>query len=421
MLLYSNKYKAQSPNTDALFDTVFVDEFTYMNTSNWNAIYPWGSFLNSNISTYPNSPGTVAICPTSPNFPSALAGPNGNLNDTNNFKFRNVSGLTYISLTGQKESTPKAMQIWKKWYACSGGTCTPHATCTLPCWGCNCVRDSLQYFKYTNAMLGSKKVVKYGYIEIKFRVPELDNPSLTYNSYFSSGPTFWMFGSTASQPYSELDIYEIDASNCLFTNNWHVYTGGASNHNNNPYPNKQIFPPQPDHNINVGQWHTAGVNWTPKYLDYYLDDNLVRRQDRDSVALLDSMYIYIENYIPNILGCVGIDTVNTPFPMHYDIDYIKIWQPKLDCNTDKVYTNVTQSSYEPKLYKSLIIGGTGYSATFTSSFTHFASNNGIELNEGFEVSNSGTALLEVLPCFTGMTSAYKPPINIQAPINVGSQ
>ena len=118
---------------------------------------------------------------------------------------------------------------------------------------------------------------------------------------------------------------------------------------------------------------------------------------------------------------MGIDTVNTPFPMHYDIDYIKIWQPKLDCNTDKVYTNVTQSSYEPKLYKSLIIGGTGYSATFTSSFTHFASNNGIELNEGFEVSNSGTALLEVLPCFTGMTSAYKPPINIQAPINVGSQ
>ncbi|HWY10894.1 MAG TPA: family 16 glycosylhydrolase [Bacteroidia bacterium] len=406
--------KAQSPNTDSLFNTVFVDQFDSMKISNWNAIYPWGSFFNSNISTSINSPTTGSLCVGATNFPSALAGPNGNLNDTNNFKFRNVSGVSYLSLTGQKESTPKAMQIWKTWYSCSGATCTPHAKCTLPCWGCGCVHDSIEYFKYTNAMLGSKKIVKYGYIEIKFRIPELNNPSFTYNSYYSGAPTFWMLGNSISQPYSELDIYEIDASNCLFTNNWHVYTGGVGGHNNNPYPN----PTGPVHNINVGQWHTAGVNWTPKYLDYYLDDNLVRRQDQDSVALLDSMYIYIENYIPNVLGCVGIDTVNTPFPMHYDLDYVKIWQPKIDCGNDKVYTNVTQSSYAAKLYKSLIIGGTGYSATFTNGFTHFASNNGIELDEGFEVSSSGTALLEVLPCFTGMTTAYKPPVNAKAPANL---
>ena len=50
--------------------------------------------------------------------------------------------------------------------------------------------------------------------------------------------------------------------------------------------------------------------------------------------------------------------------------------------------------------------------------THFASNNGTELKEGFEVSGSGTALLETLPCFTGMTNSYKPPSpQQQAPLN----
>jgi len=415
MLFYSNKTGAQSPNTDALFSTVFVDEFDSIRTRNWNVLYPWGSFTNSNTTTTLITNGPGPICVGSPNFPCAIAGNNNNINDTNNFKLRNNSGQTYIRLTTQKETPYKPIKIWKKWYGCSGSGCgTADTHCNNPCWGCNCVRDSTEYFKFSSGMLASKRVIKYGYIEIKFRLPELNNPTFTTNNYLTSGPTFWLYGNTSVQPYSELDIYEISANDCRFTNNWHVSTAISNAHNDNPFPNYS----QPNYHVNVGQWHTAGVNWTPTYLDYYLDDNLVRRSDRDSVAFLDSMYLYIDNFVPNAIGCFGIDSVNTPFPIHYDIDYVKIWNPALACSTDQVYTNVTQSSYVPKIYRSLTIGGTGYSATFTSGFTHFAANNGIELDEGFEVSSSGTALLEALPCFTGMTSAAKPPTNQPSPVGM---
>jgi hypothetical protein len=408
-----HSYRAQSPNTDALFDTVFVDEFSTINANNWGTHYPWGDFWNTNISTYPLSIAVGGtICNNTTYFiqPGKIAGLNYDINDTNNFQLGSGGGLNYIRLTGKKESTPKNMTKWKQWYSCSG---TPHPNCTAPCWGSACVRDTTMPFKYTNGMLASKRTFKYGYIEMKFRIPEFNNPSYTLNTYHSSGPTFWMLGNIPSQPYSELDIYEGMANNCQYTNNWHVVTTNGGRHNDNPYPENGGT-----HNLNYGQWHTVGVNWTPTYLDFYLDDNLIRRQDRDSVSQLDTMYLYIENIIPNTENCFSIDSVNTPFPIHYDIDYVKVWNPKLDCSTDKVYTNVTQASYDPKIYKSLLISGSGYSATFTSGFTHFASNNGIELREGFEVSSNGTALLETLPCFSGMTHALKAQPSYPAPSNV---
>lgn len=287
MLCSAKRIYAQLPKNDALFDTVFVENFTgsTMNTNKWLRNYPWGQYYNANQVPAGQWCGGKYV-----------AGFNFNPLDTHN---RVVAGGT-MKMIGKKES--KKLERWT-WPDCNSPGSTPppcYGVCTIDgndtiCWA----KDSI-YFKYTNAMLWSKASFKYGYFEIKFRLP-----GYVQSVYNVFSPTFWLWSSTKRTPWSEIDIFEIDAStNQNFHNNVHVDTTGVDSLVGHwPIPTSQIP------TVNLANWHTAAINWTPNTIDFYLDSTFIRQVKNDSLRFLLEMPMIIENVIPGTNFCVNaIDT-----------------------------------------------------------------------------------------------------------------
>lgn len=379
-LLYSNKTYSQLPPFDPLYDSVFVDEFTSssLNSSEWRLQYGWGHFYNANPIT--NWCGT-----------NQVASLNMSFSDTNN---RVISGGT-CKLKMKKENSGYTSEIWTYPSPCTSSVCTGYT-----CLGSNpntdaCFKPVQIPFKYSNSMLHTLKMFKYGYFIIKFRIQNWS--SSPYNAFI---PNFWMYnGNSATVPWSEIDIYEIWGNNGQFTDNIHVNNTpySTSGPSNDPIPN-----PPGEPFIDLSQWHTASVNWTPSYIDFYVDGNFIRRSTNAINQSLIEMPMMIECSIPQLFNCTSPDTVNTTFPIIYEIDYVKAYQPVLACDTDKVYCNVSATTFRSKIYKSLTIGGSGCNATFNNSTATAVGNDYVLLNEGFEVGNNMNMTIKVEPCWSGM-------------------
>jgi hypothetical protein len=240
-------------------------------------------------------------------------------------------------------------------------------------------------------MLSTIKKFKYGYFEIKFRLNGLASNN-TYNTY---SPTFWLFnGDANTTPWSEIDIYEINAKDQIFSNNIHVNYPpiNGSNVSADPFDTGV-------NSINLSQWHTAAVNWTPDYIDFYLDNTFLRRSTDIINQGLIEMSLIVENNFPMLNFCVALDNVNTPFPITYEIDYVHILQAKQECSTDKVYCNVTETTFDSKLYKSLSIGGNGCTSSFNNGIAHAAGADFVLLTEGFEAGSNMEMLIDTQPCY----------------------
>jgi hypothetical protein len=352
--------KAQIPKNDPLFDTVFVDTFdgSTLKTNKWQPMYQWGQFWRDNKVPAGEWCGGTDV-----------AGMYFNSSDTNN---RKISGST-CKMIGRKEN--KKLERWY-WTA-------PDNT-----W----VIDSI-WFKYTNAMLWSKASFKFGYFETRFRMP-----NYTPDVYNRFSPTFWLWYSSPQTPWSEIDVFEIDGTRNTnnFTNNiWIDTTGVRANVNEFSIPGGISSRPT----INLSNWHTAAINWTPNYIEFYLDSTLVRSISSTQFKNLIEMPMIIENGVPATNFCTGaIDTVNTDFPVTYEIDYVKVWQPKCACTASYSSCSVTESTYVSKIYKDISLGGSGCSATFNNK-TAFSieANDFVLLNEGFEAGNNINLTIDVQP------------------------
>jgi hypothetical protein len=149
----------------------------------------------------------------------------------------------------------------------------------------NCTGENwlTQNVDFTVGTLISKNVIKYGYFELKFRMPA---PAIdaTFRPF---GPNFWLYKQSSSTVnnscYSEIDFFEItDGQTRAYTTNTHfTYAGdpdcglninGNLHDDNNANPLQGQFGPT---NITGDEWHTAGGHWTPNRLDFYLDGELM--------------------------------------------------------------------------------------------------------------------------------------------------
>lgn len=392
----SNISIGQLPNVDPIFDSVFIENFSNgpaMDTSKWYSHYPWGSFAGT------NSNNNTGYCKNTPNMD--LAGLQMNPLDTHNVKI--YSGT--CKLIGLKEND--TIYDWR-FDTCNAPTCQSNCFYNPNNNTYFCMYQVGTPYKYTNGMLASLKKFKYGYFEIKFKVNGITWPS-NYNSFT---PTFWLFDGNTTVPWSEIDVYEINGTNGYFGNNIHVIADpNDTTHNAS---NEISFDTSL---VNITQWHTASVNWTPKYIDFFLDGQFLNRSTKDTNQYLLPMPMYIENGVPPLNFCIPIDSVNTPFPVTYEIDYVKVYQPKLDCANDASFCNTTHATFNYKIYKSLTIGGSGCSATFNNGNSHLAGTDFVLLQEGFEAGSNITMTIDTPPCYTGMTitnrtqsQAIHPPI-----------
>ncbi|HEY1038462.1 MAG TPA: family 16 glycosylhydrolase [Bacteroidia bacterium] len=397
---------AQLPFNNPVFDTVFVETFDarpYANSTKWYPYYPWG--LGNFFSCDTVSAGT-GVCPRV----QYLAHVDSNRFDTTNRVIR--SGVCTLIAKDSLVYGPR-----RDYFPYPSTECTSLGL--GPSWDpYRCMHDYTVQYKYSSGALFSRQQFKYGYFEMRFRLRDWAVSS--HNGYSLN---FWMFNQSSSVRHSELDIFEIDCTNGKYTNNVHVdaaYDGNDSI----TYDGYHYWeaPPHPlaepfvglSQTTGIGGWHTATCFWSPDSITFSYD-GLEHRvaENPDTNKYLIPMPMIIDLGLEATNFCSDIDSL-TNFPILWDIDYIKVWQPKLACTTPQSYCNVTASTFDSKLYENLTIGGSGCTANFNNGNVSALGTEYVELKEGVEIGNNMEMLIDVWPCWDGQliqmpTEPYNPP------------
>ncbi len=161
-------------------------------------------------------------------------------------------------------------------------------------------------FYYTSGLLNTSKsfAQQYGYFEIRSKVP--------YGKGF--WPAFWLMPFGKWPP--EIDIFEISGQ--------HPEGLHMSNH----FKDKAGRDAQNTITINgpdlSKDFHVFAVEWDPKIIKWYLDDQLVFQSE--SSIPQERMYIIVNLSLGGSFS--GDADASTPLPNSFDIDYIRVYKRK---------------------------------------------------------------------------------------------
>ena len=242
----------------------------------------------------------------------------------------------------------------------------------------------LRHFNYTSQMLYSKQAFKYGYFEIKFRIPQpTDGRKIK-----GIGPNFWLYGKNedCDISWSELDIFEIDGSHITevnFTyetidfNNANTILYFATNgymgsieyvmHTEAAPANYLNFITNNVHFENCnskcttcsnsthyssshdrleegifsdGQFHTIGAKWLPNSITFYIDGVATNSLNVNIInpSRLVPMHIYVDINFPSDNFGQLIDEDNVELPHTYEVDYVKVWSLNDNCNNPDLFS-----------------------------------------------------------------------------------
>jgi beta-glucanase (GH16 family) len=137
------------------------------------------------------------------------------------------------------------------------------------------------------------------------------------------------------------------------------------------------------------------MEWHPgKFVMYFEGEPIW--EIRDPVHVPTSLSQTILNFAID-----GHVNANTVFPAYYDIDYIKIYQLKTDCNANFAICNFNPNTYDYKVKKSISIGGSGCTSNISTNHTvAFRATDSIEFKEGTTITASGAGwfFADVIPC-----------------------
>lgn len=363
MLFAINRIDGQVlPPNDSAYHLVWCDNFNVpqLDTDKWLKRYPWHQPSNYDTN-FCNSSGWVVPMASIKAWKSFN---NHNLPDTTNCKINNGT----LKLTTRKEN------YWGEVWNWPSGSL---------------VRDTLP-FKYTTAMLFSKYEFRYGYYEIRFKLPALPSSPKTLKGH---GGTFWLWSGSYNY-WSEIDIFEINAANnYVYSHGNHYQKTATSTADTNVVVHNKAFTPN--------TWHTAALNWTSNSMQFYKDDTLIwtSYNHPDSISAMPIIINLGGNYTPVDNYCIPFDTTtadSTHFPYTMEIDYIKVWQLKKDCNTDITLTSFDPSTYSNQLHKSVTMG-TNVSITNLSNQSFWGSDH-ITLNAGTSIDANSNVLFNVTDC-----------------------
>jgi hypothetical protein len=430
MVFFVSTYysKSQWPPTDPAYTITFGDEFNdttgYMgNNVDPNKWVPWSPWNNGSTKTHLTNPYDNAKSDT-----LDLAGYNFNTYDTSNVHV--IPGSPGVCRLIARKGAFNS-NYWT-FPSCPSSTCT---SANAPCVGSACFVPVSATYKYSNGSLHSKRLLRYGYYEIKFRLPALSGPDTAHNFK----PTCWLFNSEYPRSpvkagHNEIDIFEIGMSESGydFTNSlYYSYKYKQNDTLDIKIHNHHI----PNVNMSSNVWHTASVFWDKDSITFYFDGVITNTPLKNLQSInqnyqwhgdsLWPMSVFIEAYIPNDFTYYGAhqprpqraDTSQTPFPFVYEIDYYNVWQLKTACDTNKTYLTTNLTSFNSKLYKSLTLGGSGGNVDFTGSGK--ASALGVDyvlLDEGTAIGNTVEFYAQMLKCPDNVSiysskTAAPPPVN----------
>ena len=155
--------------------------------------------------------------------------------------------------------------------------------------------------------------------------------------------------------YREIDIFEWKWS--ISGGSPRKYQGNIWLANNTTYaPYGTNYYTIPDNEPDLNNWHTYGVEWSPKRVVWYFDGKPVNEFFSDSVPAYDMHLIF--NYAINKAAIIFSEPITTGFPRDMTIDYVKVNKLKCDCDSDAVIQNNAQlDTFNYAVKKSVTIDG----------------------------------------------------------------
>lgn len=211
----------------------------------------------------------------------------------------------------------------------------------------NADENEKQYSTCYSVTTYNKMRYKYGYLEISARVPYMQG----------AWPSFWLKSlkddicpPPKADYMAEIDVFEVFSNLSTAVPNlhkWfaepHTYPDGTTithtqggdmmdkTTKKQPYVFKDIT------NLN-NEYHTYGFEWTPEYMSMSVDGEVYCTYDinsnydglSDMSGFHDTLYVLFNNHIftnnsPWLPKGSAIDE-RTTFPIHYWIDYIRLYQ-----------------------------------------------------------------------------------------------
>lgn len=157
----------------------------------------------------------------------------------------------------------------------------------------------------------------YGRVEVRARLPRMGQ---------GIWPAVWMLGSGCNPlgqpcpwptgPASEIDVLEaVSSPTTLYTNLRHGTSVGTSLSTG---PAARAVDDLSD------DFHTFAVEWDPgAVVRWYLDDELVDER-RVPGAFDQPMYLLVNTAVGG--DWPGAPDATTPFPQHFDVDFVRVYQ-----------------------------------------------------------------------------------------------
>jgi beta-glucanase (GH16 family) len=268
-----------------------------------------------------------------------------------------------------------------------------------PIW---CEHDEgAKYYNYSTGFICSKNPIRYGYIEIKCKLP----------SNIALGPCFWLFGVQGTWTpyisedyrYDEIDVFELvqpdnpyyDITKTLMQNVYHnlqdpIYTKSTLTQYinfTNSFLNQDII---------------FAVEWLPEEMHFYVNRHLTKsvKFAEQSTFQIDVKSDFTCTHFLNAIGqyiqlSLGVNSLITQYPdvsQGFVIEYIHSY--KLVEGFNYEYWPTSFSMNDPnmfKVHKSIRLGGTGKTAVIpTGQNITIWAEDGIILDKGFTVSGNTT-------------------------------
>ncbi len=276
--------------------------------------------------------------------------------------------------------------------------------------------DSDRIFHYSNQMLYSKHAYKYGYFEIRFRIPYYED----YRKLYGIGPNFWLWGDIdkCHKYQNEIDVFEYDGAHWglpfyqinYYTTNIHYQEchadcPGNCDHNHYTSHDTETNDLHPL-DFSDGQFHTMAVKWLPNEISFYVDGVKTRTYTTGDFTpdMLAPMHIFVDINVPAKNYCHVFYENYAAFPYVYEVDYVKVWSIER-CNEDFSTCHLNTSQYDNNAVYNTITIGQGsncHTELAPGDEIHLKANKIIRLNPGFKAdSHNGSHFkAEIIPCDT---------------------
>lgn len=218
-------------------------------------------------------------------------------------------------------------------------------------------------FNYTTGMLISKFKIRYGYFEIRCKIPKPQVPHQTKGL----GPNFWIWGGDCGYAdYSEIDVFEFageygiipDVMVNMFTCNSHYNDAGGPGNESWPIP--EYF------SINFDDFHIFSAEWGADRIIYYIDHIPVFVSDNPYPDDMCPTHIIVDINHPSTNFCDVEVPDSTVFPYIYEVDYVKVWQLNQHCDEDITICNFDPLTFDFAVYKTINMGGVSCTPTISN-------------------------------------------------------